>query len=165
MRYIFVSILILCALGAQTLPQRVLVLVHPVTVKRQTPCKTPENASTCYWTHGRLSVFNGSPSWRLWRIGTKRILGIYSGPSTFNYAGIAAGDGDHPEFPPNLEKIFEADVKHQMIVNDPFRGLPDSAFGDFEICPLDHKPKGWMEHACIESAKNIVLQPYVSRWY
>jgi hypothetical protein len=164
MRYVCVSILILCALAAQALPQD-LVLVHPATAKRHTPCQTAENAATCYWAHGRLSVYNGDPSWRLWKIGTNRILGIYSGASTLTPAGIAAGDGEHPEMPANLERIFEADVKHQMAIHDPFRGLPDSAFGDFEICPLDHEPKGWMEDACIESAKNIVLQPYVPRWY
>src|SRR5690348_17907438 len=43
--------------------------------------KTPENASLCYWTHGRLMVYNGNPSFRIWKTGTRRILGVFNGPS------------------------------------------------------------------------------------
>jgi len=30
--------------------------------KRKIPCKTPTNASSCYWTHGRLGLYNGTPA-------------------------------------------------------------------------------------------------------
>src|SRR5262245_48301115 len=33
-------------------------------------------AGKCFTVHGRLSVYNGTPSIRLWPIGTKRLLGI-----------------------------------------------------------------------------------------
>src|SRR6266849_1435486 len=46
----------------------------PKGSKRKIPCKTPENASLCYWTYGRLRVYNGDPSDRIWQIGTRRIL-------------------------------------------------------------------------------------------
>ena len=51
------------------------------TQARQIQCKTQANASSCYWTRGRLSFYNGTPSFRLWKIGTHRLIGIYSGPS------------------------------------------------------------------------------------
>ncbi len=49
--------------------------------KRKIPCKIPANAASCYWTHGRLGYSNGTPEFRLWKIGTMRMLGIYGGPS------------------------------------------------------------------------------------
>lgn len=44
--------------------------------KRTIPCKTPHNASSCYWTHGRIGFYNGTPAIRLWKVGTNRLLGI-----------------------------------------------------------------------------------------
>ena len=46
MRYPLIAALALCAVAAQALPQ--------TAPKRTIPCKTPENAASCYWTHGRL---------------------------------------------------------------------------------------------------------------
>jgi hypothetical protein len=63
---------LLVSLWSQNAPQGV--------ARRQIQCKTPENAAACYWAHGRLSAYDGTPSFRLWKIGTRRILGIYSGP-------------------------------------------------------------------------------------
>ena len=71
MRYALIAGLALCAVGAQALPQS--------APTRNIPCKTPENVASCYWTHGRLNFANGAPSYRIWKIGTKRILGVYSG--------------------------------------------------------------------------------------
>src|ERR1019366_1824358 len=48
---------------------------------RKIPCKTEANAKSCYWTHGRLMLHNGAPAFRLWKIGTHRMLAIWSGPS------------------------------------------------------------------------------------
>lgn len=110
------------------------------TPKRKIACKTPENARLCYWTHGRLRFGNGTPALRLWKIGTKRVLGIFSGPGSEK---LDEGDNEHPELPPNLQKynLFEGGV-----------------FGDFEVCPLEPEKNGHMQSACIESAKNIVRE-------
>ncbi|MGA2631079.1 MAG: hypothetical protein ABSG54_12805 [Terriglobia bacterium] len=41
------------------------------------PCQTdPDIIGACFKFHGRLSFWNGTPSARIWRIGTKRILGV-----------------------------------------------------------------------------------------
>jgi hypothetical protein len=41
------------------------------------PCKTdPDIIDACFNVHGRLSAWNGSPTMRIWRTGTKRILGV-----------------------------------------------------------------------------------------
>ena len=107
---------------------------------RSIPCKTPENASACYWTHGRLVYANGMPAFRLWKIGTKRLLGIYSGPA----ADRLSLDNEDPQMPANLERIF----------NPP----ETQVFGDFEVCPLEPVRDGAMQAACIESAKNLVVK-------
>jgi hypothetical protein len=112
--------------------------------KRKVACKTAENAKTCYWTHGRLSLYNGgSPNFRLWKIATHRLLGIYSGPGAGPNDGLA--DEDDAELPANLKKYD-------------FTSL--SVFGDFEVCPLAPKKEEHMQPACIESAKNIVPEKH-----
>jgi len=74
---------------------------------RKIPCKTPENASLCYWTHGRLSVYNGSPSFRIWQVGTRHMLGVFNGPS--HYPARTNDDIENPELPLELYRAYEAD--------------------------------------------------------
>lgn len=153
MRYALILALALCAVVAQAIPQ--------TTAKRKIPCKTPDIAASCYWTHGRLSVYNGNPTWRLWKIGTKRILAILSGP---NSQGHDVEDSLHPELPPNLERIYDADYERRVARKEWDAEFPQSAFGDFEVCPLEPERKGKMQAVCVESARNIVLQPYLPRY-
>jgi hypothetical protein len=60
--------LLFLALGAQaipqTAPQRAPQAAEPPS-QRKIPCKTPENASLCYWTRGRLNFYQGNPSYRI----------------------------------------------------------------------------------------------------
>lgn len=109
------------------------------TSHRKIACKVPANADSCYWVHGRLAAYNGAPSFRLWKIGTHRLLGIYSGPKVRD-----AGDNEHPEFPHSIEGRLK-----------PF---DTSIVADFEVCPLEEEKPNTMQAACIESAKNIVVQ-------
>jgi hypothetical protein len=110
--------------------------------RRKVACKTPENAKSCYWTHGRFSLYNGTPSLRLWKVGTNRILGIYSGPG---YGPFDAGlnEEEDLDLPANLKKYDYTKV---------------SVFGDFEVCPLAVEKKGRMQPACIEAATKLVSQ-------
>jgi hypothetical protein len=130
-RAMLLSTLLAVALSAGGAPQRV--------SKRKIACKTPENGASCYWAHGRLSLYNGTPSIRLWKIGTNRVLAIHSGP------GFKRGDNrenESPELPANVERAFNSSSTR--------------IFADFEICPLEPEEVGTMQRACIESAKNIV---------
>lgn len=136
MRATYLVIGLLClALWAQALPQN--------ASKRRIPCKTPQNAASCYWTHGRITEGNGTPAYRMWKIGTKRLLGIYSGPSGYKDDSLSL-DNENPEFPANVEKVW-----------DPRIGAP--LFGDFEVCPLAPEHPGAMRPVCVESAKNLFL--------
>jgi len=134
MRYALILALAYSAVVAQALPQQ-------SPAKRKVPCKTPENATTCYWTRGRLSIYDGRPPLRLWKIGTTRILAIYSGPS------IKRGDEKdmmNPELPGNVRTIFKSSQ--------------DRIFGEFEVCPISPDKPGEMQAACIESAKGLFVQ-------
>lgn len=40
-------------------------------------CKgDPDIVGACFTVHGRMAVYNGGPAYRIWRIGTDRILGL-----------------------------------------------------------------------------------------
>ena len=109
--------------------------------KREITCKTPTNEAPCYWIHGRLEVANGNPTIRVWKIGTHRILGILSGPGSLKRN---PNDGVEAKLPPNVDRALSKSA---------YGGI----FGDFEVCPLEPEVAGTMQTACIESAKNIVV--------
>ena len=114
--------------------------------KRSIVCKTPAIATSCYWTHGRLSVYEGAVNWRLWKIGTHNLLGIYSGPAGFLHRYDTL-DSEGPELPANLEIVFPAPDPSGVEV-----------YADFEVCPLERHIKGHMQAACIENAKHLVVK-------
>ena len=78
----------------------------------------------------------------MWKVGTQRLLGIYSGPSTYN--DPLSLDNENPEFPANVERIWTPRV-----------GVP--IFGDFEVCPLAPEHPSTMRPVCVESAKNLFV--------
>jgi len=126
------------------------------TSRRKIPCKTPENASLCYWTHGRLRVYNGNPSGRIWQVGTRLLLGVFNGPSHFPPRTIA--DDESPELPMNLERAYETDYRNwKRSKADTDYEFP-TIFADFEVCVLDPGKQGEMRAVCVESAKNIFAQ-------
>jgi hypothetical protein len=62
-------------------------------------CKgDPDLAGACFTVHGRMSLHNGTPTIRIWRIGTDRILGVHdfivpeSIASKLNWDNAAYGD-------------------------------------------------------------------------
>jgi hypothetical protein len=130
------------------------------TAKRKIPCKTPENASLCYWTHGRLSFWGTYAPWRIWRVGTQRLLRICNGPSHFpphdNH------DCTEPQFPVNLDSIYDDprrwELEPEMAFPRETEYFPPDVFADFEICPLEPEKKGKMQAVCIESARKIFVE-------
>ncbi len=102
-------------------------------------CRTPANAKSCYWTQGRLYGANGNPAIRIWKMGTHRVLGVYSGPSVDR----SSLDNENPGLPPNVKKKFKP-FENRIVAN-------------FEVCPLETERAGWMQAVCIESAKDLVV--------
>jgi hypothetical protein len=92
-------------------------------------------ADRCFVVHGRLEQSNGVPSFRIWRVGTKRVLGVFD----------CKGRDESPlAIPPYVKKLAGEYVSNPV-------------FGDFEVCPLTKEHRGWMQMVCIESATHLVL--------
>ena len=95
-------------------------------------------AFPCYWVHGRLMAYNGTPTFRLWPSGSKRLLGIVC---------EKRGCGEPEEvLPSSLHKY------------GPTFGR--SMWGDFRVCPLEPERKGWMRMVKMTDARNIAVVDY-----
>jgi hypothetical protein len=109
---------------------------------RDRPCKTPELVPACIQVHARLWAGNGTPSTRLWPIGTHHIYGIFS-----NRYGFVHDETTLDNEAPELHFRFP-------------KNMPDQTFwtvyGDFEVCPLEPLKQGHMQAACIAGATHIV---------
>ena len=155
-RVFFAAVLITLALGAQAVPQGASQTTAPqqsTAPQRKIPCKAPENASMCYWTRGRLFMNMSSASFRMWKVGTKRIVDIYNGPSSF--PPRTDDDVHNPELPANLERAYRAEIPRLERLK---QAIPDWVYADFEICPLEPEKPGASQAVCIESAKNIFFE-------
>ena len=92
---------------------------------------------------------------RMWKVGTKRILGILSGPNSWK---IEPEDNEHPELPANLDRAYTAEYRRSTDAKNLGPGSPDPVFGEFEVCPLEPERAGWMQAVCIESAKYMFFE-------
>ena len=90
-----------------------------------------KNKDAPFEIHGRLSIYNGNSTFRIWIIGTNRIL------------GIPGGDLEPADMPEKLKKLF---TDTGIIV-----------YGDFTVIPLTEYKPGVMQFVRIESAKNLVV--------
>ena len=96
------------------------------------PCKAnPYQVAPCFRVRGRLMYYMGAPSPRIWRIGTKRILGVSE---------------SHPQVR-QMPKSLQEKLK-----------LDEAIYGDFEVCPFEKERPGHMQLVCIESASNLVVK-------
>jgi len=95
----------------------------------------PERVGACRTVHGRLFVANGTPSTRIWVVGTRRILGVreYYGPDGGEVVAVPAG-------------------VRRALGSNPFL---TQVYGDFEICPLSRQRRGWMQSVCVASARRL----------
>ncbi|HJX91209.1 MAG TPA: hypothetical protein VJ372_11980 [Pyrinomonadaceae bacterium] len=125
-RFLFLSILLVCA---------VVVTRSSQATADDKPCsKHPQLVGTCFTVRGRLSVYNGAPALRIWRIGTKRILGI----SEQRYA--VPGYRNVPE---NIRAEIDQDK---------------ALFGDYLVCPFTKPKENEMQMVCIEKVTNLVVK-------
>ena len=75
-------------------------------------------APACYSVHGRLFAANGTPSFRIWPVGTRRLLGVHGDMLPPELGGARA---------PSMGT--DGDV---------------AVYGDFTVCPLTHDRPGHM---------------------
>ena len=107
----------------------------PVHEAREKSCREhPQLIGKCFNVRGRLSVYNGAPAVRLWRIGTRRLLGISE--QRFNVPGYR-----------NLPESLAHELNGENEIT-----------GDFLVCPFTKPKPGEMQLVCIESAKNVSIE-------
>lgn len=95
------------------------------------PCRAqPSLVGKCFSVRGRLSLYNGAPTIRLWRVGTKRILGVSASYSNPGYSNI----------PEEIEKLLNWE---------------NEVWGNFLVCPFTRQKAKQMQMICIQSGKNI----------
>jgi hypothetical protein len=92
----------------------------------------------CFNVHGRLSVYNGTPSIRLWPMGTKRLLAVIDPNDVSNAPGPT---------------VLPVDIKSKL-------DWDKNVFGDFRVCPLTRPQSGRMQTVCIESGKNLIVREH-----
>ena len=115
------------------------VWAEPQSTPKADSCRArPDLVGKCFNVHGRLSVYNGTPSIRLWPIGTKRLLGIIDPTDVSNAPGST---------------ILPLDIKSKLDWNK-------DVFGDFVVCPLAVSKPGRMQTVCIESGKNLTIHEH-----
>jgi len=118
-----------------------LLLITACSISGQTPSKPtlkpcraqPTRVGKCFTVRGRLSLYNGAPTIRLWRVGTKRMLGVSASYSREGYSSI----------PEELEQ--KLDWENEL-------------WGDFLVCPFTPQRPKEMQMICIEDWKNLVLR-------
>ena len=94
----------------------------------------PQLIDKCFRVRGRLSTYNGNPAVRLWRIGTKRVLGISD--QCFSVPG-------YRNLPEDLSQKLNGE---------------NSIIGDFLVCPFTPNKPREMQLVCVESARNVVVK-------
>ena len=106
------------------------------SLEKEKPCREhPAVTAPCFTLRGRLSMWNGNPTYRIWPVGTRRMLGISEG--IFDKPGYS-------NIPQDLQTKLSWDV---------------NLFGDFVICPFQPDKPGRMRSVCVDSAKNVVIRP------
>ena len=94
---------------------------------------TEANATSkenCHWVAGRLSAYNGTPTFRIWPKGTKRLLGVVS------RTGNAEGADLLPSKVRRMKPSFDRNV-----------------WGEFRVCPLAAERAGWMRMVILDDAR------------
>ena len=98
------------------------------------PCRAqPSLVGRCFNVYGRLALYNGAPTIRLWRAGTKRVLGV---------SGSYARDG-YSSIPEELERQLSWETE---------------LWGEYLVCPYTRRRAGEMQLVCIEAGKGVTAR-------
>jgi len=95
-------------------------------------CKrNPAVVGDCFSVHAQVFVANGTPSVRMWPVGTRRYFGV---------------------LPPE-DEILPDNVRRYL-------GFDRRIYGDFVVCPFTPERAGWMRMVCIQQAANLVIEDF-----
>jgi hypothetical protein len=99
------------------------------------PCREhPRLFGPCFRVRGRMNYYNGTPSVRIWIVGTNRIVGVSE--SRFVENGYS-------NLPDDLSAKLSFDT---------------DLFADFTVCPFTAPRAGEMRMVCVDSAENVRVQ-------
>jgi len=88
----------------------------------------------CSWVYGRMTAGNGTPSTRIWPVGTHRMLGVVN---------PGHPDVDAGKMPDKVLNLL----------------TPEHAFtvwGDFYVCPVTPERAGWMRFVVVKDARRLI---------
>jgi hypothetical protein len=86
-----------------------------------------------------MSLWNGTPSVRIWVVGTKRMLGVVQQDETFD------------DLPENIRRAWAVHGDTAMWRSD--------LFGDFRVCPVTANRPGRMQMVIVKGATRLLVQP------
>lgn len=110
----------------------------PTSDREDKSCRQhPQLIGKCFTVHGRLSVYNGAPALRIWKVGTKRLLGVSE--QRFAVPGFR-----------NVPEMIQNQLNQDVDI-----------FGDFLVCPFTRPKAGEMQLVCIEEGKKLNVQKRV----
>jgi hypothetical protein len=112
---------------------RLIALALSAAVSAGAAAAAPPAAGPCFWVHGRLFAANGAPTFRIWPIGSKHILGV--------------GGGEDPALPAPVRALTRPDA------------FKVDLYGDFRACPLTPGRPGRMQMVRIKAARRLVARP------
>ncbi len=113
-----------------------LVLLAPTLAADIDPnrgCKTnPYLVGACYAIRGRIGAYNGTPSMRIWPVGSSRLLGVLS--------------SENEILPDNIRG--KVSFEHRV-------------YADLVVCPFTKAQPGVMQLVCVETATNVSFGPSI----
>jgi hypothetical protein len=109
--------------------------IHSSARRFEKSCREhPQLVSNCFKLRGRLAVYNGAPALRIWKIGTKRMLGVSE--QRFAIDGVR-----------NVPEDVQAKIDQNKFL-----------YGDFLVCPFTPPRLDEMQLVCIESVANLRIK-------
>jgi hypothetical protein len=115
-------------------------LAAPAAQARSACQLSPRLVGRCFQVRGRLLAYNGTPTFRIWPIGSHRLLGV-NGP-------VGRPDDPDEPAPPFLHKLAPRADLFQTFV-----------YGDYLVCPFTRSRPGRMQFVCIAKASRLVARP------
>lgn len=100
------------------------------------PChQHPRLIDSCITVHGRMNYWNGTPSVRIWKVGTTRMLGV---------SDVRFEIDGYENLPGSLRSRLSWHT---------------DLFADFVVCPFTPEKPGVMQLVCVDSATRLVVRP------
>jgi hypothetical protein len=100
--------------------------------------RSPHLVGKCFQVHGRLLAYNGTPTFRIWPVGSHRLLGVNGASGVPDDADEADVDFVHAILPRSAD-LFATSV-----------------YGDYLVCPFTSRHPGRMQFVCIARAARLV---------